>query len=603
MTSKEQMLTPEERHRKSLDMWERARFAPPPEPPLHPMEPTCIDMVEMRDGVKLYTEVFLPNHDAERPYPVILLRSPYPYSKPSLKGKEHLSPLVESDFALVFQLVRGQGDSEGRFRFFFNEAEDGFDAIAWIMKQPWCNANVGMTGASYLGATQLYAAREKPPGLKCIMPTAFVGSYTRSFPYHWGVPMKAAYMQWHEVADVESWDALDMPYGDNRAAEHPKWGPAVRKRPFIDSADEVLSGDKLMSFKETMAHPMDDEFWRPIRFTDEDLANFDIPIFITDGWYDFTIGPTEFFQRMERLNSAVEDRFLLVGPWNHYQTNKNAEPGENDGDRILPDNGGLDLVALKLAFFSRYLKGDRETPVLEDRVKVFITGANEWRDYPTLPAPGTTDLEFYLHSNGSAHSYPSDGFLDRRRPVDEPVDVFNYDPSVPPNFPVSTSMDRRQTEVRSDVLTYTTSPFDRPLTILGDMKLILYAASDALDTDWFVALTEVTTDGVSRSFHYAPLGFRARYRESLQEETFLTPNRPERFRIPLGPAGHQIAVGNCLRLLVFSASFPEYACNSNMGRVEAYETETRAATQSIYHDTDRPSRLVLPVVERNSQGA
>ena len=157
MTSKEQMLTPEERHRKSLDMWERARFAPPPEPPLHPMEPTCIDMVEMRDGVKLYTEVFLPNHDAERPYPVILLRSPYPYSKPSLKGKEHLSPLVESDFALVFQLVRGQGDSEGRFRFFFNEAEDGFDAIAWIRSViPWRNS--ALCGAGEAAGTEMYYA-------------------------------------------------------------------------------------------------------------------------------------------------------------------------------------------------------------------------------------------------------------------------------------------------------------------------------------------------------------------------------------------------------------------------------------------------------------
>ena len=109
-------------------------------------------------------------------------------------------------------------------------------------------------------------------------------------------------------------------------------------------------------------------------------------------------------------------------------------------------------------------------------------------------------------------------------------------------------------------------------------------------------MTEVTPDGVSKSFHYAPIGFRARYREGLQSEVFLVPNKPEEFRIPLGPAGHRIAKGNRLRLLIFSASFPQYECNSNMGRVEALETETRIAKQTVYHDAIRCSRLLLPIV-------
>ena len=135
------------------------------------------------------------------------------------------------------------------------------------------------------------------------------------------------------------------------------------------------------------------------------------------------------------------------------------------------------------------------------------------------------------------------------------------------------------------------------MTILGDIKLVLYAASDAPDTDWFSVLTEVFPDGQSKSFHYTPPAFRARYREGFDREVFLTPNKPEMFQIPMGPAGHQIAAGNCLRLSIFSAAFPEYEPNSNTGNEAATDTEMRVARQSIFHDAIRPSHLVLPVID------
>ena len=594
-----------------LAAWERARFAPRPEQPLNPTRPTRIEMVPMRDKVRLYTEIFLPprikfreGHITEVA-PVVLVRSPYPVSRPSRNDKHLIPRYLTAGYAFVFQLTRGQGQSEGCYQMLRDDIDDGYDTIQWLAEQPWCNGRVGMQGASYIGSTQLMAARAKPPALKCIMPTAFVGNYTQSFPFSCGVPNKGPYMQWHQVLDAERWDDMDVDYCDMSALNHPKWGPAFRKRPLVNAADEVLSNDKLASWQETISNPIDNEYWQPLHFTDKELAELDLPIFFTDGWYDMTIGPIDYFTRLEQIQPERVDRYLLVGPWDHYQTFVISQPGQDNNDRILPSNGAIDLVAQRLAFFDRYLKEDTTSVVQEERVKVYITGApdsaaNVWKHFSTFPAPGTEYKSLYLHSQGNAHAFPSDGVLGWEAPGGEPTDHYTYDPTLPTASQVETSRDRRQVEIRSDVLTYTSEPFHQPLTILGEIKLTLYAASDAPDTDWFAVLTEVFPDGQSKSFHYARPAFRARYRKGFSKEVFLTPNKSEEFRIPLGPAGHQIAASNRLRLSIFSAAFPEYDPNTNTGNPAAIDTEMQIAQQTVFHDARRPSHILLPVIELGS---
>lgn len=596
--------------------WEKAKFSPPPEPPLKPTEPTQIEMVQMRDGVKLYTEIFLPPQAVHKDgislkaFPVILSRSPYPFSRPSRHDRRSITRFLEAGYTAVFQLTRGQGHSEGRFQFLRDDINDGYDTIQWIAEQLWCNGKVGMEGSSYQASTQLLAARAKPPALKCIMPTAFVGNFTHCSPFSYGVPNKGNFLQWLQVADAETWDSVDVAYGDMNAINHPKWGPAFRKRPLIDAADDVLSGDKLACWRETMAHPKDDEYWAPVHFTDDELTQLDLPIFFTDGWYDMTIGPIDFFTRLEQTQPGRSDRYLLVGPWDHYQTFSVSQPGENSSDRVLPNNGAIDLVAQRLAFFNRYLKDDHAAPVQKDRVRVYITGAsdsnvNDWFNFSTFPVPSTDYKSLYLHSQGDARSFPGDGILSWDAPTDDltyqatykPSDQYIYDPALPTASLVETYQDRRHTEIRSDVLTYTSAPLTKPLTILGDITLIMYAASDVPDTDWFAVITEVLPDGQSKSFHYSSSCLRARYRDGMSRDLLLTPNKPEVFRISMGPAGHQISRGYCLRLSIFSAAYPEYDPNTNRGGEVEMETQERIAKQTIFHDSVRPSHIVMPVVD------
>lgn len=587
-----------------LKAWERTRFSPPPEPELKPIEPSMIEQVPMRDGVKLYTEVFLPVGDARKdlgPWPIILLRSPYPYNRLSRIGAEYVTSYLEAGYAMVFQLCRGQGQSEGDFHLYTDEVDDGYDCIEWIASQAWCNGNVGMEGPSYLGTTQILAAKAKPPALKCIIPAAFVGNACHCFPFSYGVPFKPS-MQWFQLADAERMDDAETVYGDmENALKHPKWGRAFRHRPFLDAANEVLSGDKLASYRESFSNPMDNEFWATNHFTDEQLAELDIPIFFTDGWYDSTMGPINYFSRMEMMNKN-QDRYLLVGPWNHGQTYSKHEAGADDGERILPDNAAINLHELRQAFFDRYLKGDSNTVIQEGRVRVYISGAadsnaNVWKNYPTFPVPGTHYKCLYLHSQGRAHDNPSDGIINETKPTNEPADSYIYDPSLPTNSNIGGNEDRRPVEIRADVLTYTTRPLEEPLTILGDITLVLHAASDCPDTDWLAMVTEVSPNGQSKCFHSAHYAFRARYREGFDREVFLKPNQPEEFRIPMGPAGHQIAPGNSLRLSIFSAAYPMYEPNSNTGKEAATDTGQRIAKQTVFHDATRPSHIVLPVIE------
>ena len=568
----------------ALTDWERTTALT-----VNPIEPTLVERVLMRDGVRLYTEVLLPHSASDDCFPVILMRGPYPKGAPSKNGG-NATNYLEAGYAVVFQLTRGQGQSEGDFHLMSDEVQDGFDCIHWIAEQPWCNSHIGMAGGSYLGSTQLLAAKSKPAALKCIMPTSFPRSFA-TFPYMNGVLMRGMLLQWYKLVDAESRTDLDIPFMDMGTLDHPVLGPAYCKRPLVDAANEWLSGDKLASWKAIVVNPSVNKFWQQGSYTDktmEDiLTELDIPIFITYGWFDDTIGCIDAFEFMERQAPGKGDRYLLVGPWDHYQCGSKDLHYGFHGARAFPDNGKVDLMALRLAFFDRYLKGKTGNVLQPNRVRVFITGADVWKNYPTFPAPGMEEQKLFLHSNG---------ILNGEAPLDEQPDGYTYDPNQPTLSEAQPISDRREIEARDDVLTYTSAPLDKPLAILGEIKLVLYGASDGLDTDWFARVTEVFPDGRSVAFHGTWPALRARYYQGLDRETLLIPNTPTEFHIPLGPAGHQIAQGNCLRLAIYSAEFPLYDTNTNTGNDVARDTETRVAENTVYHDTCHPSHLVLPTI-------
>jgi uncharacterized protein len=538
--------------------------------------------VPMRDGVVLRADVYLPDDDA--PAPAIVSRTPYDRSFP-------LTPIAAVDperaaaagFALVCQDVRGQHGSEGEFNPFLNEGPDGYDTIEWVAAQPWCDGAVGMAGRSYPAATQWRAALEQPPSLRAIFPVVVGSDYYHGWIYQGGAFELGFNLFWvHLMTDPKARGSLDEHYRHLPITDPPLLAQSPAGR----------------FYRDWLAHPTYDEHWRALSLHGRH-GHVQVPAFNVGGWYDIFLGGTlENFRRMrDEAGSpgARADTRLVIGPWGHGSA-FGAYP-----DHKLPGlDASIDLAELQLEFFGRHLRGsaadDGGAPV-----RIFVMGENQWRDEPDWPPPQATLERWFLRRDG----------LSPEAPGDEPPDEYVYDPRDPaPTIGGPTSLpgrmmkpsagplDQRPLEQRDDVIVYTSKPLERPLEVTGPLELVLYAASSGSDTDFIGKLCDVDAEGGSRILAEGVL--RARFRDGFEEPRALEPDRVYELRIDLVATSNVFLPGHSIRLDVTSSSHPRFDRNANSGNRPGEDTEETLAParQRIFHDADRPSHLLLPVVRR-----
>ncbi|HEY3116386.1 MAG TPA: CocE/NonD family hydrolase, partial [Chloroflexota bacterium] len=230
-------------------------------------------MIPLRDGVKLAADLWLPEVPGK--YPTILIRTPYMKTMALLKAAELGKYFASRGYALAVQDTRGRGDSEGRFDFFFPEGPDGYDTIEWLAAQPWSNGKVGMMGVSYLGTVQWLAAREHPPHLVCIAPTAPAGRWLEELPYQGGAFGHRWALNWLNGTSGRTQqgntDGID-------------WDKILAHRP-LRTADSVM-GRPMRLYREFLQNPLMASYWKRIQFVPEDFARIDIPTLTVTGWYD-----------------------------------------------------------------------------------------------------------------------------------------------------------------------------------------------------------------------------------------------------------------------------------------------------------------------------
>ena len=552
----------------------------------------------LRDGVTLFADLYRPRGDG--PYPVILMRLPYDKSQAENITYSDPSWYARHGYIVVIQDTRGCCTAEGEFVPFLHEAEDGYDAIEWAAGLPGANGKVGMYGFSYAGATQLMPATLRPPGLVTICPAMTASRYDEGWTYNRGALALAFTMSW--AIDLASREARRA--GDDAAVAELAMAYANVKgwNWFLPlTAFPPLSGRYGSYFLDWLAHPTDDEFWRRWSIA-ADYGRLTTPALHVGGWYDiFLSGTVENFRGLRGRAGTDEARTnqkLLIGPWLHMPWAPVTATGEGVGPQIVDD--------LQLRWFDQFLKGE-ETGVLDAPVTLYVLGAEEWRDYPDWPPPGSTPTRWFLHSGGRANSRFGDGTLAIEAPGEEPPDRFTYDPLYPtPSFgghsccldfaaPMGPA-DQRPVEAFNSVLVYTSEPLAATLELIGDVSVTLYAATSARDTDWTARLCEVFPDG--RSINLQEGIVRARFRDSLAEPSFVEPDRVYAYEIPLGPVGVRIAVGNRLRITIASSDFPQWDRNLNTGGPLFEESVSAAvvATQTVLHDAAHPSHVTLPVV-------
>ena len=254
-----------------------------------------------------------------------------------------------------------------------------------------------------------------------------------------------------------------------------------------------------------------------------------------------------------------------------------------------------------LRWYDYQFKGIDDGIGTEPGVKLFILGANEWTFEDEWPIKRAETVPVYLHSDGSANTPYGDGSLSYDQPGGENVDTYSYDPSDPVMSVMDIDAqamprDQKPLNGRQDVLVYQTAPFESPTRFVGPVELELWAASDAIDTDWTAKLVIVEESGLAVNLTYGIM--RARYRSGYDQEEFLDPDEPNKFTIKLNPVGIEIQPGQRLRLDVSSSDFPNFDRNHNTGNDFWSDTELKVAKQTVFHNSEMPSRLLMPLVSK-----
>jgi len=508
-------------------------------------------MVPMRDGVKLATDVYLPDGDGQRP--TILIRTPY--GKDGAKGMaEEANP---RGYALVIQDFRGRFDSAGKDYPVFvhggwTEHQDGYDTVEWIAQQSWSDGKVGGFGISAPGVALNMMTPSRPPHLVC----CYVGVAFSSM-YHQSAYQGGAFRQ----SLLENW----------------------------------LNGNKFSAknLELIRAHPDYDDFWKamdPQRMADR----VNVPIMFLGGWYDiFTAGTLESFATIQKQGSpgARGKCRLVMEAYGHGRSDDLVFPNTNHPAAanmwnwfdlwMKHDGNGLE----KIPVVQYFVMGDPNDP---------NTSGNRWRTADDWPVQADVK-KVYFHP-------------DRKLRLGAPEELFGslsyqYDPRNPvptiggANLTISKGpKDQREVEDRSDILLFNSPPLDRHIEITGPVKVKLWASSTAADTDFTAKLCDVYPDG--RSMIVLDGILRARHRHSMEKSEPMEPEKIYEFEIDLWATSFVISPGHRVRIALSSSNAPRFEPNPNTGDPSGANDKTQVATNTVYMNADHPSHIILPVVWR-----
>lgn len=586
--------------------------------------------VEMRDGVKLNTFVFLPKGRGPQ-FPVILQRTPYGITSPqgeALHDPAHgwlpevgeemhgsilrgWKAIVQRGYAAVYQDTRGRYGSEGVDRVYADDAADGYDTLEWIAKQPWSNQKVGMSGSSAGATTTFAAASARHPTLKAFFAQVGGASIYDDIVYEGGsIEMERLWL-WvarnipglsksHKQAMIKRFgiteDALDTA-AKGAATRYERLDAACRSDPpFIGSDDWMrlpLTGYPDFStwqpfLDEILTHPVPDDFRRQHDFR----GKIDIPGFHVTNWFDIFLH--SMIAAFTDIQARVGNQRLWIGPNDHYfvyETN------------FWPRDPYFE-------WFDHWLKGE-PTDIMNEASVYYAPNAwvedpagyvaDDWRHAEQWPPANVAMQRLYLSVNGGLTAEMLDD-------THEGVRDFTYDP----HHPIPTyggrnmlidagSRDQRQAQALPDYgLMYRGEPLTEGLTIAGPVRVTLYVGSDCPDTDFVAKLIEVMPDG--RTMLMMDGVVRAMYRDALAlEPQHLEPGETYRLNIELADIHHTFLIGSSIQVDINSSNFPRRARNTNSGNpvlANDSDADIRVAVNTVYHAGVTPSFIELPVLDR-----
>jgi uncharacterized protein len=594
--------------------------------------------VPLRDGVRLATDVYRPTSGG--PFPVLLERTPSDKSAPSRSERtatvaaprsraEIAHYFVQHGYAVVYQDCRGRYRSEGRFTKYLSEAEDGYDTLAWLMRQPWCNGRIGTFGLSYAAHTQAALGCLDPPGLAAqfLDCGGFSNAYRSGIRHGGAFDLKQATWAYNNALA----DAKDPAVGAALEAEDIKaW---FMRMPWGKGQSPVSAAPDYEAYLfEQWSHGIFDEFWkRPGIYAEGYYERYaDVPIVHLSGWYDpYARTATENYLGLKREKRGPMR--LILGPWTHGDRSL-SYAGDVDFGPAAPVDGNLadDFFALRLAWYDQWLKNGAPGPGADPAVRVFVMGggsgrrnpagrldhSGRWRFATDWPLPETRWTQFYLQPDHSlARTLPPQGArpfeyaFDPHHPVPTVGGALSsgapvmragaYDQRTGPDV-FGASEPYRPLAERPDVLVFATPPLDRDLEATGPVSVRLWIGSDCPDTDFTAKLIDVYPpnedypEGFAMNLTEGIL--RVRYRDSWERPLPMVPGETYAITIELFPTSNLFTSGHRLRLDISSSNFPHFDVNPNSGGPEGAMEHPRIARNRVHVDAAHPSHIILAVI-------
>jgi len=572
-------------------------------------------MIPMRDGVKLYTQVYSPRVRNE-PLPFLLLRTPYGTGRlDSSRLANSQTELTAEGFIIVVQDIRGRFKSEGQFVMLrqpreskdakaIDESTDAYDTIEWLLKNvPNNNGRAGMAGTSYGAWLTVMGTLDPHPALKAAVEQASPadmwigddfhhnGAFRLSYGFEYAYMMESSKEITDPSAVIDTFDTYD-------------WYLRLGS---LANVNAKLVHNKLPTWNDFVNHPNYDAFWKRQGFAPW-LNRVTVPILNVAGWWDQEdfYGPIKIYELLEKHDSKNQN-FLVVGPWNHGGWSR------SDGQKL----GKIDFGSktseyyrknVLVRFLAYHLKG-KGTPDFPEAL-TFRTGANQWEKHDTWPPKSTTTRPLYFHADGKLSFTPPPAGMNA-------FDSYISDPANPVPYrqrPIELRTgwttwlveDQRFVDHRPDVLTWSTEPLDADVVVSGKIIAKLFASTTGTDSDWVVKLIDVypekyAADPKMGGFQLMIAGdvLRGRFRNSFEKPEPIAPGAVVPYEIGFPANDHVFLKGHRIMVQVQSTWFPVIDRNPQRfvpNIFNAKDSDFQKATQRIYRSGRQASHISLPVM-------
>ena len=522
------------------------------------------------DGIALVADVYQPH--GRTPAPSILVRIPFSYSLLNRLRADTVAHFWASrGYNVIIQGTRGRYHSGGSYYPLRHEREDGIATLHWLDQQPWFDGRLGMWGGSVFGYTQWAIADQTAPGPGAFDIQIASSDFHRMFHPGGAFALQSALFWAVRSRGVEDRDPTP---------EELQRG--IEGLPLIEADDRAV-GD-IPFFNDWVLHTTRDAYWRAIDGEDRP-RNLRAPALLMAGWFDpFLPSQIDDFLRIRASASphVAEASRLVIGPWAHAESVilPDAPPPENYRRAVL---------APSLAWFDRHLEDSRHpTPLdLNAPVRIFVMGANVWRDEAEWPLARARVTPFYLdgdgHGRGQLSTAAHGATPTEDTYTDEPMHPV---PSVGGAVlgPGAGSVLQNDLDSRPDVLIYTGEVLMQNREVTGPVTALLHVSTSAPNTDFIVKVLDVFPDG--RAYNVT---------EGVLRQDYM-PDTPTEIEVKLWPTSWLFKQGHRIRVMVSSSHFPRYDRNPNTGKISGQETKLSSARQTVHHSRALPSRILLPLI-------